>query len=180
MPVEAREILDFWADLGPQKWWRKDAAVDRTIEERFGQTHSDAAHGRLDDWLSQQDGALALIIVLDQFSRNMFRNSPRAFAQDTRSAHLVHGVMANGLDRRMRDDIGVFCYMPLMHAENIHDQEICVREMKRLGLKDNIKAAEEHRDIIARFGRFPHRNDVLGRETTAAEQTFLDEGGFSG
>lgn len=180
MDTRAKDVLEFWVGLGPKKWWRRDDAVDAEIRSRFGELYLEAASGRLDAWLEEPDSALALVIVLDQFSRNMYRNDPRAFAQDTRCAHLVLGLIEAGLDRRMRTDIGVFCYLPLMHAENIHDQRLCLAEMERLELPENVEAAQEHLDIIERFGRFPHRNVVLNRQTTEAEQAFLDGGGFSG
>jgi len=180
MHATPEDVLDFWIEIGPQKWWKRDEAVDSKIRDHFEETHHDAANGKLDHWLKKPDSALALVIVLDQFSRNLNRNSALAFAQDTRCAHLVHGIMAETLDARMRNDLRSFCYLPLMHAENIHDQERCIEEMKKLDLKQNVEAAEEHADIIRRFGRFPHRNKVLGRATTADEQAFLDGGGFKG
>ncbi|MGI9357426.1 MAG: DUF924 family protein [Rhizobiaceae bacterium] len=180
MSVAPEEVLDYWIGIGAKKWWRRDDEVDSTIRERFGDTHAQAAAGKLDHWLKKPDSALALIIVLDQFSRNLNRNSALAFAQDTRCAHLVRGIMAKGLDERMRDDLRSFCYLPLAHAENPSDQERCIEEMRGLALKENIQAAEEHADIIRRFGRFPHRNDVLGRATTDDEQAYLNGGGFKG
>ncbi len=179
MDTQPQDILDFWTQIGPEKWWTRDDEVDSTVHERFGETFKQAAAGQLDHWLENPDSALALIIILDQFSRNLHRDSPKAFAQDTRCAHLVRKVMDKKLDEQMPGDLRAFCYLPLMHSENPHDQSLCVQEMQKLGLKNNIEAAEEHADIIRRFGRFPHRNAVLGRTMTAAEQAFLDDGGFS-
>lgn len=136
--------------------------------------------GGYDDWTDSPEGALALIIILDQFSRNLYRNSPQAFAQDRRCAQITHEVMDKGLDQKMPEDLRVFCYMPLMHSEDLEDQELCVKVMNDNGYEANISFAEDHRDIIKRFGRFPHRNAALGRETTEEEKQFLDDGGFSG
>lgn len=178
--IVASDVTDFWAGAGPKKWWRKDDQFDADIARRFGGIHMEASESLLDHWADTPDGALALILVLDQFSRNLFRNDPRAFARDDACVALTKKLMESGADRQMRSDIGVFCYLPLMHSEYLEDQDLCLREMERLDLPDNIKAAVEHRDIIEKFGRFPHRNEVLGRTSSAAEQAFLDGGGFSG
>ncbi len=136
--------------------------------------------GDLDHWQDTPDGALALILVLDQFTRNLNRNSPDAYANDNRALAVAKAAIQRGDDQRMRDDISVFVYLPLMHSENIEDQRRCLAHMEATGLEGNIKAAREHLDIIERFDRFPHRNAVLGRDTTPEEQAFLDEGGFKG
>lgn len=180
MNTTPEQILDFWIEIGPEKWWKRDNAVDSKIRERFAGTLEDARKGKLDHWLEEPDSALALIIIFDQFSRNLNRGSAQAFAEDTRCVHLVRGIIDRGLDERIRNDLRAFCYLPLMHAENPYDQDRCVEEMQKLNLEGNIKAAKEHAEIIHRFGRFPHRNKVLGRKTTPAEQAFLDDGGFSG
>ncbi len=175
-----QDILNFWIDAGPEKWWRKDAKFDAEINSRFGALYEQACAGKLDNWASEPESALALIILLDQFSRNLHRNSPRAFAQDAKCAALVHQLIDAGMDRQMPEKIAEFCYMPLMHSEQLQDQETCLHEMKRTGKQGNIKAAKEHLEIIEKFGRFPHRNPVLGRDTTPEEKAFLDGGGFSG
>ena len=178
--VSPRDVLDFWIKAGPKKWWKKDADFDQQIASQFGETYRLACDGQLDHWSQSPEGALALILVLDQFSRNLHRNSPLAFAQDDRCVDLVKQQIASGNDRKMPSEINEFCYLPLMHSEALDDQDLCLAQMQRLDKEGNIKAAVEHRDIIERFGRFPHRNKVLGRETTTAEQRFLDEGGFAG
>ena len=180
MVTQPHEILDFWREAGPKKWWKKDAAFDAEIKERFEKAIGAGASGKFQDWEKEPDTTLALIILLDQFSRNIYRDDARAFAQDAACLGVTKRAMANGFDRKMPDDIGVFCYMPLMHSENLDDQEQCIVEMRRLKLSDNEKFAVIHRDIIRDFGRFPHRNAVLGRETTREEQAFLDAGGFAG
>ena len=180
MSATPDDIFEYWLSIEPKKWFRKDDDVDAAIGKKFSDTLRDASQGKLDHWLEEPNSALALIIVLDQFSRNLNRNSPLAFAEDTRTAHLVRTIIGQDLDMQMRDDLRSFCYMPLMHAENPIDQASCVAQMHKTGIKENIDAAEEHADIIRRFGRFPHRNKVLGRQTTAEEQAFLDGGGFKG
>ena len=175
-----QDVINFWIEAGPKKWWKKDDGFDTEILNRFGALHNKACAGELDLWAETPDGALALILMLDQFSRNLFRNSPRAFAQDAHCAALVRAQMQRGADREMHPEISHFCYLPLMHSEVLEDQEMCIAEMRRLDNKPSLKAAIEHRDIIAQFGRFPHRNAVLGRQTTPEEQAFLDGGGFAG
>ncbi|MEE9315410.1 MAG: DUF924 family protein [Rhizobiaceae bacterium] len=178
--VEHQDIADFWLTAGPKKWWMKDDVFDSEIAAKFSTTHRAAANGELDHWINEPDSALALILVLDQFSRNLFRNDTRAFAQDAACLTIVKTVMFKGFDRSMNPEIGPFCYLPLMHSETIEDQQSCLQEMRRIDQKDYIKAAQQHLDIIGKFGRFPHRNSVLGRKTTVAEQAYLDSGGFSG
>jgi uncharacterized protein (DUF924 family) len=134
----------------------------------------------LDHWATSATGALALILVLDQFSRNLHRNSPEAFAQDAKCAALTRDQIENGQDQQMPPDVRPFCYMPLMHSEDLQDQILGLEMLEKYGVEGNVKSAIEHRDIIARFGRFPHRNSVLGRQTTDEEQAFLNAGGFSG
>lgn len=178
--VTPQSVLDFWVNAGPSRWWKKNQQFDADIARLFGGTHLEAASGLLEDWRETPDTTLALVLVLDQFSRNLFRNDPRAFAQDPYCCSIVKAAMENGTDRQARDDINEFFYLPLMHSEDISDQKLCLTEMERLGKVGNIKAAKEHLDIIEKFGRFPHRNAVLGRKTSAAEQAFLDAGGFAG
>ncbi|MEP0940790.1 MAG: DUF924 family protein [Rhizobiaceae bacterium] len=175
-----QDVIDFWIDAGPEKWWKKNPDFDAEIEQRFGETHRRAAAGELDEWGTTPDGALALILVLDQFSRNLFRNSPRAFAQDEQCVSIVLAQMETGADREMHPDVMHFCYLPLMHSEQLEHQQMCIAEMERLENTPSLRAAIQHRDIIADFGRFPHRNALLGRKTTDSEQAFLDGGGFSG
>jgi uncharacterized protein (DUF924 family) len=174
------DILDFWADAGGKKWWMKDESFDAEIRHRFGTTLEAAERGELDDWQTTPDGALALIIVLDQFSRNLYRNSAKAFSNDPKALTAAKAALDRGDDEKMREDIMVFAYLPLEHSENIGDQRQCLELMKATGTEAYINAGQQHYDIIEQFGRFPHRNKVLGRDTTPAEQAFLDAGGFSG
>ena len=174
-------VLDFWASIGKKGWWTRNDDIDHQIHDRFGMIHQQAAAGELDHWTQTADGALALIIVLDQFSRNMFRNSPKAFDQDAKALEIAKIAVEKGLDAQSREDLRVFFYLPFEHSECMADQETCVLLVHAIGNDpDNMKAVLEHREIIKRFGRFPHRNQVIGRHTTPAEQAYLDSGGFKG
>lgn len=176
----AQDVIAFWRQAGPGKWFEKDEAFDRAIRENFYATYEAAAKGELHDWEKTPEGALALVIVLDQFPRNLFRNDPRAFATDPLALAIAERALTSGVDRKIEHELVPFIYMPFMHSENISDQRRCVDLFNDYGNANNLKFAEIHRDIIERFGRFPHRNAVLGRDTTPAEQAFLDSGGFSG
>ncbi|MEM7216689.1 MAG: DUF924 family protein [Pseudomonadota bacterium] len=179
--VQPNDILNFWADLGDEGWWTKNPEVDQQIHDRFGGTHSDAALGKLDHWAATPDGALALIIVLDQFSRNMLRGDAKSFAQDEKALQIAKEALVKGLDKGCREDLRVFFYLPYEHSECIAEQELSVQLQHSIrDSEESLKAALEHRDIIQRFGRFPHRNTVMERHTTPAEQAFLNGGGFKG
>ena len=179
--VPAPQVLKFWSDAGPEKWFKKDDAFDEQIRQTFMSTYVAAAAGGLDHWLD--DGAAsatALIIVLDQFPRNMFRNDARAFAADSKALALAQEILARGLDKDMSMPLRKFIYMPFMHAEDSAAQQRCIDLFTALDDEESARYAKIHADIIARFGRFPHRNKVLGRDTTPEEQAFLDAGGFAG
>ncbi|MEP1207813.1 MAG: DUF924 family protein [Rhizobiaceae bacterium] len=176
----AMEVVKFWIEAGPEKWWIKNADFDAEIENRFGAIHRQACKGELDHWAETAQGAMALILILDQFSRHLHRNSPKAYDQDSRGAVLARALSDSGQDQEIPHEIRYFIYMPLMHSEALEDQEHCIEMMRRYGEERPLNSAIQHRDIIAQFGRFPHRNKVLGRETTAEEQAFLDAGGFAG
>jgi uncharacterized protein (DUF924 family) len=185
----AREVLDFWfgvtgsAEFGKARkiWFEKDAEFDAALRDRFGAWHSLAAAGRLDAWQAGPQGALALIVVLDQFSRNMFRGTPAAFACDERALSIARNVVARRFDRDLMPVQRWFVYLPYEHAESLKAQ----RESLRLfaGLKGDPDSAgagdyaRRHFDIVARFGRFPHRNASLGRSSTAEELEFLKTSG---
>ncbi|MCE7027974.1 DUF924 family protein [Jiella avicenniae] len=178
--VDPQTIVDFWREAGPGRWFGKDEAFDETIRQRYGDLYEMAARGELDHWAENANGALALIILLDQFPRNMFRGSPLAFATDGKALAIARTALERGDHEVVAEDVNQFLAMPLMHSEAHADQEECVAWMERIGDEDNARAAEEHRDIIVRFGRFPHRNAVLGREPSEAEKAYLAEGGFAG
>jgi uncharacterized protein (DUF924 family) len=172
-------VLAFWREAGPDRWFTRDDAFDAEIREKFLATYEAASVGKLDHWGATAEGALALVIVLDQFPRNMFRGSARTFAADPRARAAANTALKRGYDQDVPDADRGFLFLPFMHSEDLADQERCVA-LYRAASDENLKYAEEHRDIIRRFGRFPHRNALLGRESTVEEQAFLDGGGFKG
>lgn len=175
-----KEVIAFWRDAGPQRWFEKDLAFDQAMKERFQALHAAAAAGRKQDWAKTPEGALALVLLLDQFSRNMYRGTPQAFAQDTMASDIARTAIEAGFDRQVPEALAFFFYMPFMHSERIADQEACVRFFHAHGAEENLRYARLHEEAIRRFGRFPHRNPILGRHMSPAEQAYLDNGGFSG
>ncbi len=178
--ARAADVVSFWREAGPKAWFKKDDAFDEDIRRRFLKTNEAAAAGKLSAWEHSAEGALALLILLDQFPRNMFRGSARMFATDRQARAIAAGAIVRGFDAQVAKEMRGFFYLPFEHSENMADQERCVAFYKAIDDADGLKWAELHADIIRRFGRFPHRNAVLGRTTTAEEQKFLDEGGFGG
>ena len=174
------DVLAFWLAAGPDRWFREDEAFDAEIRARFQGIYDDAAAGRLSSWENTQDGALAAVIILDQLPRNMFRGSARAYATDSMARAVAQRAIARGFDQRIAMPARVFFYLPFEHSEDPVDQEYCLTLLQATGDADLVEWGELHADIIRRFGRFPHRNAVLGRVTTPEEQTFFDNGGFSG
>jgi uncharacterized protein (DUF924 family) len=173
------EVLAFWREAGPDRWYAKDEAFDNSIRERFLSTYEAAARGELAGWEATAEGALALVIVLDQFPRNMFRGSARTYQADALARAAANIALKRGYDLDVPDAERGFLFLPFMHSEDLVDQNRCV-ELYRASGDENLKYALQHRDIIRRFGRFPHRNAILGRATTPEEQAFLDGGGFAG
>lgn len=173
------DVVEFWRDAGPKRWFAKDDAFDREFRARGLGLYEAAANGDLDAWGKTPDGALALMILLDQFPRNAFRDTPRMFAADGKALELAKAAIAAGHDKATSEDLRVFFYLPFEHSEDLADQERAVELITPLG-GELLRYAEVHRDAIQRFGRFPHRNRILGRETTPEEQAFLDGGGFAG
>jgi uncharacterized protein (DUF924 family) len=178
--VAPADILAFWRAAGSERWYQRNDAFDADLRRRFLGLWRSALAGELACWEATDDGALALVIVLDQFPRNMFRGDAKAYASDALALEVAKRALARGADRRLAADLLEFLYLPLMHSEHWADQERCVELFRDTRNADNLGYAEEHADIIRRFGRFPHRNAVLGRITTPEEQAFLDGGGFSG
>lgn len=173
------DVLTFWREAGPGRWFKKDAAFDADFRNRFLAAHETAARGELDDWTLTPGGALALLLLLDQFPRNAFRGTARMFATDAQALQIARNAIGSGLDASVESELRNFFYLPLMHSENLPDQHQAVLLTGPLG-GEQLRFAILHRDIIERFGRFPHRNAMLGRPTTPQEQVFLDEGGFPG
>jgi uncharacterized protein (DUF924 family) len=173
-------VVAFWSAAGPDKWFAKNEAFDSEVRRRFLTLHEAAAAGRLSEWEAAPEGALALVILLDQFPRNMFRNDARTFATDPMALSTAGRALSRGFDRLVPPQLRTFFYLPFMHSENLADQERCVALYRAVNDEYSLKYAEDHADIIRRFGRFPHRNAILGRRTTPEEQAFLDGGGFAG
>ena len=176
----AVDVLAYWRALGSQRWYAKDDAVDAEIRKTFLPLYGAAVEGLLKEWEHDAQGALALVIVLDQFSRNMFRGSAAAFAADPLARAVADRAIARGFDRHFTHPERRFFYLPFMHSEALADQERCCELCREAQDQDGLAYAEQHAGIIRRFGRFPHRNRLLGRETTPQEQAFLDGGGFAG
>ena len=177
--VAPADILAFWRDAGPDRWYRRDDAFDAEVRRRFFGLWQQAAAGELSAWETTDDGALALVIVLDQFPRNIFRDDAQTYASDAQALEVAHRAIERGVDARIDPALREFLYLPFMHSEHLADQMRCIELSRKAGLAESADWAEHHADIIRRFGRFPHRNRILGRATTPEEQAFLDEGGFS-
>lgn len=178
--MKAEQILHFWFEaLQPDDWFRRSDTVDAQIRQRFADCHRAAAAAELADWRREPTGRLAEILVLDQFSRNLFRESPDAFACDGMALVLAQEAIALGVDGALSSEQRVFMYMPMMHSESLEIQRESLRLYTALGREDNLAFARRHAEIIERFGRFPHRNAVLGRPSSFEEQAFLREPGSS-
>ncbi|GEO86357.1 MULTISPECIES: DUF924 family protein [Alphaproteobacteria] len=177
-------VVSFWLEAGPQKWFAKDDGFDLAIRDGFLDTHFAAARGDLADWQQTAEGSLALLILLDQFPRNLFRGSGHAFATDPLARMIARKALERGFDRAVAPELRPFLYLPFEHSEDQADQALSMQlftaHRDETGDTESLRWAVEHRDIIANFGRFPHRNAALGRETTSAEQAYLDGGGFKG
>ena len=178
----AEAIVEFWRASGRKAWFTKDAAFDEAIRERFEATHHAAARGELAGWVETAEGALALVLLTDQFSRQLWRGSAHAFATDPLARATAREAITRGHHRATALDLRGFFYLPFQHSEEPADHEFGLNLAEALERDggESARWARHHQDIIERFGRFPHRNAVLGRRNTANEQAFLDEGGFSG
>ncbi len=175
-----RDIVDFWMAAGPARWFTKDAAFDGALAVRFGAALKQARLGAFDHWGESPMGALGLVLLLDQASRNIHRGSPLAFAADARALALAKGWIGRNYHHSLPAPLASWLIMPFEHAEDLDAQRRGVALFQSMGLHDMAHWAQVHHDIIARFGRFPHRNPVLGRRSTPAELAFLAAGGFAG
>ncbi|MCE2946525.1 MAG: DUF924 family protein [bacterium] len=174
------EVLRFWfEEATPAQWWKKDAAFDAAIARRFAVLHAAAARCECHAWRATPQGRLAEILVLDQFSRNLLRDSGEAFATDALALALAQEAVAAGVDARLPVEQQRFVYMPYMHSESLVIHDEAVRLFDQPGLEDNLRFEHLHRDIIVRFGRYPHRNALLGRVSTPGEEAFLQQPGSS-
>lgn len=173
------KIIHFWFGLDPKQWYRRDEKLDAEIAARFGETYRALETGGAESWLATPQGWLAAIIVLDQFPRNMFRGSARAFATDEAALALAERAIAKGVDMKLPPEQRAFLYMPFQHTEDRDGQARSVALFTALGNPVNLDFAQRHKAVIDRFGRFPHRNEALGRKSTDAEIAFLKQPGSS-
>ena len=176
----ALDVVDFWFSAGETAWFKADADFDAAIRDRFLALHEAAAAGAHDAWEATPHGALALLLLLDQFPRNMFRGTARMYATDDRALGVADRALARGFDRAYPAPAKSFFYMPFMHAENMAAQERCIDLVRTALGREAQFHALEHMDIVRRFGRFPHRNAILGRTSTEAEERYLATDGFKG
>ena len=170
----SNDVLAFWfAESSKPLWFDSTPDFDRTLDERFLATYRAAAAGELADWEDTPSGALALAIALDQFPLNMFRGQPESFATEAAARAVADRAIARGFDRELNPTQKMFLYLPFMHGETLADQDRSVQLFEQAGLEDSLRFARHHRDLIRRFGRFPHRNAILGRDSTPAEIAYL-------
>jgi len=178
--MKFQDVIHFWfEELDKKQWWVKDEELDHKIRDRFLVYHEAAVMDRLAGWRVEAAGRLAEIIILDQFSRNIFRDRPEAFASDEKALGLAEEAVALGADKQLPDSRKMFMYMPYMHSESPAVHEKAIRLFSVPGLEFNLEFELKHKKIIDRFGRYPHRNKILGRESTAEELEFLKMPGSS-
>lgn len=178
-PSRPAEIVSFWEDAGLDRWFAVDTDFDDSCRQRLLADHLAAARRERDDWGQSPHGALALLILLDQIPRNIFRGTAHMYATDPLALMFARRFLDAGHEKAFCPDLRLLFYLPFTHSETVADQELSVAKRRPLGPRIERKSAE-HLDIIRRFGRFPHRNDMLGRETTVEERAYLDGGGFAG
>lgn len=182
MTVGPQDVLNFWLDeCSPSDWYKSDEAFDQLIRDRFEETWKSAQEGKFGLWLTYPSGALAYIILMDQFSRNMFRGTGKAFKSDRAALAAAKVAIDREWDLKIDEPARQFFYLPLMHSENLCDQERCIRLMKERMPQSgdsNLLHAKAHREVIRRFGRFPYRNDALARRSTAPEREYVASGGY--
>ncbi len=180
-PASPWEILGFWFSQDEAAYWQKNKDFDNEIAEKFGPTLEMAKRGELDEWCGDRNNTMALTIILDQFSRNIYRNTPEMFAADEHARTVAkYAITCDYISQFEDPDHRRWFIMPFMHSELMADQKYCVAMCKRHKLDSTLPHAIEHMQIIKEFDRFPHRNAILGRQSTGAEQDFLEDGGFAG
>jgi uncharacterized protein (DUF924 family) len=172
-------VVSFWRDAGPALWFAKDPSFDRRFRERFLTLHEEAARAAHAGWLASAGGALGLVLLLDQFPRNAFRGTPRMYATDAMARKAAAAALDAGHGQAFARELRLFFCLPFAHSESLADQDRSVALARDLG-EPHLSHANRHRDIVRRFGRFPHRNPILGRAMSPEEQRFLDEGGYAG
>jgi uncharacterized protein (DUF924 family) len=175
----ASDVIAFWREAGPEQWFAKNPQFDAEFRDRFSVLYAAAREEELAHWLATPQGSLALILMLDQYPRNSFRGTAQMYATDAQARRAADLAIAAGHDRQIEPALRIFLYLPFAHSEDLNDQNRCVELARRLG-EPHLSRALHHRDIIQRFGRFTHRNLILGRAITPDEQKYLDEGGYRG
>lgn len=180
MESQLDDILKFWfEELDQKQWWVKDLELDKEIESRFSGVHKKAISGELDGWRRSPEGRLAEIIILDQFSRNIYRGKPLSFEYDLLALNLAQETVQTKEDTKLEPIKRLFLYMPYMHSESLEVHNEAVKLFEDLGFESNLKFEHAHRDIILKYGRYPHRNEILNRESTKEEMEFLSQPGSS-
>jgi len=178
--ITASDVLDFWfSDDAEALWFRSTKAFDHQISLNFESLWRQGRDGQLSPWEQTPEGSLALVILLDQLPLNMFRDQPQGFSTEQASRDIAHRAIENSFDEQLDDRQRRFLYMPFMHSERLSDQNRSVALLEAAGMTESLRWAKHHRDIVARFGRFPHRNQILGRESTREELEWLESGGFN-
>jgi uncharacterized protein (DUF924 family) len=172
--IKPTDIIGFWYDDEISKqWFKSTAGLDNYIRTHYEAIWRQAKAGKLDSWLSTAEGCLALTIILDQFPLNMYRDKPESFSTESKAISVSKWAIDHGFDQQLPKDRLTFLYMPLMHSENMDDQNLSVSKFEAAGLDENARFARHHRGIVERFGRFPHRNEILGRDSTREELDWL-------
>lgn len=179
-----QDVIECWLRHGPEAWFSRNEALDAEIEADYEDLHFKASRCELSDWEETPEGTLALLLLLDQFPRNLFRGSAHSYATDPLARTTAHHALAKGFDKRVEPVLRPFFYLPFEHSEEMEDQRFSVslfeKHRDETGDAEPLKWAIVHLELIERFGRFPHRNAALGRQTTAEEQAYLDDDGFKG
>ena len=174
MQCSSKDIIHFWfEEVDSKLWFNSTPDFDQHIHSRFESVYQAALNSELDDWQETAEGCLALIILLDQFPLNMYRGKPEGFAGESKAREVAVFAIEHGFDQQLEDKQRAFMYMPFMHSEDISDQDRSVALFEKAGLEENLRFAKHHRDIVRTYGRFPHRNKILGRESSAAEIDYL-------
>ena len=172
--ITAKALLDFWFSEPMNKhWFSSTSEIDQEITSKYETIWEQASAGKLDHWKGSAEGCLALCIILDQLPLNMFRNTPKSFSTEQQAVEISKHAIAQGLDNEIGDEQISFLYMPLMHSENLDDQDLSVKKFAERGLENNLRFAEHHRSLVKKYGRFPHRNKILGRKSSQAEVEYL-------
>lgn len=170
-----QDIIDFWFSEAARKlWFKSTPEFDLQLRETYQDSWERARRGELDHWMQSADGCLALVVVLDQFPLNMFRNTAQSYATEAQSREVARVALEKNFDQALDAERKAFLYMPFMHSESLEDQQLALELFAQPGLENNLRFARHHHDIVAKFGRFPHRNEALGRDSTAAEIEYLN------